>query len=142
MTRSINQSADQSTSQPFNRPPFPPPLQVRNTYLDNSIRVIIRRSQDNLQLSPSAARRGESSPPVPPPTPDKELEEREMGVGEKEGMLEPRSGKVPLDQRSTWSTTSDFRSHLVLPPDGQVAHVGEGINFYLRLGALGKWVWG
>lgn len=29
-------------------------------------------------------------------------------------------------------------SQLVLPADGGVAHVGEGINFYLRLGALGK----
>jgi len=28
-------------------------------------------------------------------------------------------------------------SQLVLPADGGVAHVGEGINFYLRLGALG-----
>ena len=29
-------------------------------------------------------------------------------------------------------------SQLVLPVDGGVAHVGEGINFYLRLGALGE----
>ena len=31
-------------------------------------------------------------------------------------------------------------SQLVLPADGGVAHVGEGINFYLRLGALGNYV--
>ncbi|KAL8589901.1 hypothetical protein ACOMHN_023988 [Nucella lapillus] len=95
--------------------------QVRNAYLDNSIRVIIRRSQDNLQLSPCPSRKDN----LPPP--DRDFEEREVG-------LEPR--KEPLDQMSTLSNASDFRSHLVLPPDGQVAHVGEGINFYLRLGAL------
>ncbi|KAK7096762.1 hypothetical protein V1264_003828 [Littorina saxatilis] len=93
--------------------------QVRNAYLDNSIRVIIRRSQDNLQLSPPPTRRENA--------PLRELEERDVG-------LEPR--KEPLDQMSTLSNASDFRSHLVLPPHGQVAHVGEGINFYLRLGAL------
>ena len=101
---------------------------MRNAYLDNSIRVIIRRSQDNIQLSPSPTRR-DNAPSVTPTSPNKELEEREVG-------LEPR--KEPLDQMSTLSNASDFRSHLVLPPDGQVAHVGEGINFYLRLGALGK----
>ena len=108
---------------------------MRNAYLDNSIRVIIRRSQDNIQLSPSPTRRDNLPPPT---TPNRELEEREVG-------LEPR--KEPLDQMSTLSNASDFRSHLVLPPDGQVAHVGEGINFYLRLGALGEiiclhtWCW-
>ena len=50
--------------------------------------------------------------------------------------LEPR--REYLDHMSTLSNQSDFRSHLVLPPAGQVAHVGEGINFYLRLGCLGQ----
>jgi hypothetical protein len=27
-----------------------------------------------------------------------------------------------------------------MPPVGGVAHVGEGINFYLRLGALGNYL--
>lgn len=31
-----------------------------------------------------------------------------------------------------------LRGRLTLPAEGTVAHVGEGINFYLRLGAIGK----
>ncbi|KAK7503909.1 hypothetical protein BaRGS_00005032 [Batillaria attramentaria] len=96
--------------------------QVRNAY-DNSIRVVIRRSQDNLQLSPTPGRR-DNAPPSTPATPE---------VMEGEPGLEPR--KELLDQMSTLSNAS-FPSHLVLPPDGQVAHIGEGINFYLRLGCL------
>ncbi|XP_059173812.1 proton channel OtopLc-like isoform X2 [Physella acuta] len=42
------------------------------------------------------------------------------------------SRKEPMDQMSTLST----RSQMAVPADGEVAHVGEGINFYLRLGAL------
>lgn len=103
--------------------------QVRNA-VDNSIRVVIRRSEDNLQLSPCPSRKDNAVPTTPTTlgSPLRDMEEGDVGL---------ESRKEPLDQMSTLSNTSS-PSHLVLPPDGHVAHVGEGINFYLRLGALGK----
>ncbi|CAG5136815.1 unnamed protein product, partial [Candidula unifasciata] len=90
-------------------------VKVSNSYFDNSIRVVIRRSQDNLQLSPSPIR--------------KQNNEHNINIDNSDTF---DFRKEPLDQTSTLST----RSHLIAPADGEVAHVGEGINFYLRLGAL------
>ncbi|XP_012937494.1 proton channel OtopLc [Aplysia californica] len=89
-------------------------VRVRNNYFESSIRVVIRRSQDNLQLTPSPTRKVE----------------HEHIIIDGEETFDSR--KEPLDQMSTLSN----RSQMAAPADGQVAHVGEGINFYLRLGAL------
>lgn len=50
----------------------------------------------------------------------------------------------PLDQdkredNGDQISVASYHSHLELPAPGGVAHAGEGINFYLRLGALGKY---
>ncbi|GFR96383.1 otopetrin-1 [Elysia marginata] len=93
-------------------------VRVRNNYFDNSIRVVIRRDQDNLQLTPSPTRKQ-----------DLDLQQHQLLVDGDETF---DSRKQPIDQMSTLST----RSQMVAPADGEVAHVGEGINFYLRLGCL------
>ncbi|GFN98271.1 otopetrin-1 [Plakobranchus ocellatus] len=93
-------------------------VRVRNNYFDNSIRVVIRRDQDNLQLTPSPTRKH-----------DLDMQQHHLIVDGDETI---DSRKQPLDQMSTLST----RSQLAAPADGEVAHVGEGINFYLRLGCL------
>ncbi|RUS82167.1 hypothetical protein EGW08_010049 [Elysia chlorotica] len=93
-------------------------VRVRNNYFDNSIRVVIRRDQDNLQLTPSPTRKQ-----------DLDHQQHQLIVDGDETF---DSRKQPIDQMSTLST----RSQIVAPGDGEVAHVGEGINFYLRLGCL------
>nr|KAI8757504.1 otopetrin-2-like isoform X3 [Biomphalaria glabrata] len=91
-------------------------VRVRNNYFDNNIRVVIRRDQDNLQLTPSPTRKQDG--------------EHQHIIIDGEETFDSR--KEPMDQMSTLST----RSQMAVPADGSVAHVGEGINFYLRLGAL------
>ncbi|CAL1539090.1 unnamed protein product, partial [Lymnaea stagnalis] len=91
-------------------------VRVRNNYFDNNIRIVLRRDQDNLQLTPSPTRKQDN--------------EHQHIIIDGEDTYDSR--KEPMDQMSTLST----RSQMALPADGEVAHVGEGINFYLRLGAL------
>ncbi|XP_013075078.2 proton channel OtopLc-like isoform X2 [Biomphalaria glabrata] len=87
-------------------------VRVRNNYFDNNIRVVIRRDQ----LTPSPTRKQDG--------------EHQHIIIDGEETFDSR--KEPMDQMSTLST----RSQMAVPADGSVAHVGEGINFYLRLGAL------
>ncbi|KAK6172603.1 hypothetical protein SNE40_016226 [Patella caerulea] len=89
---------------------------IRTNYMDSNIKVILRRSTENLQKSPSPVRRNDSV--------------EEGGEGGETGEVENK--KEAMDHLSSASMSS----HLVLPAPGEVAHVGEGINFYLRLGAL------
>lgn len=90
-------------------------VKVRQNFFDHNIKVVIRRSTENIQQSPSPTRRSNDD----------------------DSILEKETRKEALDQISTASNAS-MRSQLALPADGEVAHVGEGINFYLRLGALGE----
>ncbi|PVD35083.1 hypothetical protein C0Q70_06364 [Pomacea canaliculata] len=101
--------------------------QVRNA-VDNSIRVVIRRSEDNLQLSPCPSRKDNAVPTTPTTlgSPLRDLEEGDVGL---------ESRKEPLDQMSTLSNTSS-PSHLVLPPDGHVATLGKESIFISALGRL------
>ncbi|XP_067663071.1 proton channel OtopLc-like isoform X2 [Haliotis asinina] len=88
-------------------------VKVRQNFFDHNIKVVIRRSTENIQQSPSPTRRSNDD----------------------DSILDKETRKEALDQISTASNAS-MRSQLALPADGEVAHVGEGINFYLRLGAL------
>ncbi|XP_046563857.1 proton channel OtopLc-like isoform X1 [Haliotis rubra] len=88
-------------------------VKVRQNFFDHNIKVVIRRSTENIHQSPSPTRRSNDD----------------------DSILDKETRKDALDQISTASNAS-MRSQLALPADGEVAHVGEGINFYLRLGAL------
>lgn len=90
---------------------------MRNTYFEKNLRITIRRSQDNLHKSISTE-----------PTSD-DNEEQVTALSDT-----PTKTCNP-DQVSTSSHASS-QSHLELPAEGTAAHVGEGINFYLRLGCL------
>ncbi|XP_041358724.1 proton channel OtopLc-like isoform X2 [Gigantopelta aegis] len=99
-------------------------VKLRQNYFDTNLRVVIRRSQDNIQLSPGLGRKGE----------DQQAEDPADADRKQKDSLE-RNQKELLDHVSTDSIAS-VQSQFVVPGEGQVAHVGEGINFYLRLGAL------
>ena len=92
-------------------------IKVKNNFYENNFRVSIR-NDGSINKSPTA-----SPLPVRASTDD----------------------KTPLDQQKKDSnaeqislTAISYQSNLELPAPGGVAHVGEGINFYLRLGALGN----
>lgn len=88
-------------------------VKVKTSYFEPTIKISVRQD-GSIQKSTS---------PTSTPTPHRAHEvlndvSIENGQGE----------EISLASR---------HSQLVLPIDGGVAHVGEGINFYLRLGALG-----
>ncbi|KAH3841794.1 hypothetical protein DPMN_115274 [Dreissena polymorpha] len=87
-------------------------VKVKNSYFDTNIKVSIR-PDGSIQKSPSAT-----------PTPHRAHEVLADDV-----TLENGRGLEEISLASR-------HSQLVLPANGGVAHVGEGINFYLRLGAL------
>lgn len=91
-------------------------IKVKNNFYENNFRVSIR-NDGSVNKSPTAS-------PLP--------------------VRATADDKTPLDQQKKESnaeqislTAISYQSNLELPPPGGVAHVGEGINFYLRLGALG-----
>lgn len=90
-------------------------VKVKNNFYENHVRVSIR-NDGSVNMSPAAS-------PLP--------------------IRSSPDDKTPLDQEKKESNAEQvslaaisYQSHLELPPPGGVAHVGEGINFYLRLGAL------
>lgn len=90
-------------------------IKVKNNFYENNFRVSIR-NDGSVNKSPTAS-------PLP--------------------VRASADDKTPLDQQKKESnaeqislTAISYQSNLELPPPGGVAHVGEGINFYLRLGAL------
>ncbi|GAB1604472.1 hypothetical protein Ahia01_000728700, partial [Argonauta hians] len=91
---------------------------MKNTYFEKNLRITIRRSQDNLHKS-------NQTEPISDDNDDQVLSDHI-----------PNKNCNP-DEMSTSSQTIS-QSHLELPTEGTAAHVGEGINFYLRLGCLGK----
>lgn len=90
-------------------------IKVKNNFYENNFRVSIR-NDGSVNKSPTAS-------PLP--------------------VRATADDKTPLDQQKESNaeqislTAISYQSNLELPPPGGVAHVGEGINFYLRLGALG-----
>ena len=86
-------------------------VKVKNSYFDTNIKISVRQD-GSIQ---------KSSSPTATPTPHRAHEVM---------------NDVTLENGEELSLASRH-SQLVLPADGGVAHVGEGINFYLRLGALG-----
>lgn len=85
-------------------------VKVKNSYFDTNIKISVRQD-GSIQ---------KSSSPTATPTPHRAHEVM---------------NDVTLENGEELSLASRH-SQLVLPADGGVAHVGEGINFYLRLGAL------
>ncbi|KAK3599223.1 hypothetical protein CHS0354_012831 [Potamilus streckersoni] len=86
-------------------------VKVKASYFETNIRVTVR-PDGSIAKSPTAS-----------PHPN-----RHFALPEEE---------QPLDNgKEEQISISSRHSQLVLPADGSVAHVGEGINFYLRLGAL------
>ncbi|XP_033743719.1 proton channel OtopLc-like isoform X1 [Pecten maximus] len=90
-------------------------VKVKNNYYEPNIRISVR-NDGSIHKSPTAS---------PYPT-------RAADAGAN------RSEEVqPLDQsKAEQVSVGSFHSHMELPSPGGVAHAGEGINFYLRLGAL------
>ena len=89
-------------------------VKVKNSYFDTNIKISVRQD-GSIQKSTS---------PAATPTPHRAHE-----ISDDVTLENGNGEELSLASR---------HSQLVLPADGQVAHVGEGINFYLRLGALGK----
>lgn len=89
-------------------------VKVKNNYYEPNIRITIRN--ESMHKSPTAS-----------PTPIRANDQNEVDL------TMDHDRKEKEDQISLGT----YRSQLELPEDGGVAHVGEGINFYLRLGALG-----
>jgi hypothetical protein len=94
-------------------------VKIKTNYFEPNIRVSVKQDgsvQKSPTASPYAGRIGENN-----------LEQKPSLTEDVE-----RNG----DQLSVGS----YHSHFEMPPVGGVAHVGEGINFYLRLGALGNYL--
>eukprot|EP00106_Octopus_bimaculoides_P017136 XP_014784578.1 PREDICTED: otopetrin-2-like [Octopus bimaculoides] len=89
---------------------------MKNTYFEKNLRITIRRSQDNLHKC-------NQTEPI-----SEDNEEQVLSDHITNKSCSP-------DEMSTSSQTTS-QSHLELPTEGTAAHVGEGINFYLRLGCL------
>lgn len=90
-------------------------VKVKANYFEPNIRVTVKQD-GSVQKSPTAS-------PYPGRIGENNHEHKTSVTDDGE-----RNG----DQLSVGS----YHSHFEMPPPGGVAHVGEGINFYLRLGAL------
>ncbi|XP_076070404.1 proton channel OtopLc-like isoform X1 [Mytilus galloprovincialis] len=92
-------------------------IKVKTNYFEPNIRVTVKQDGSaNVHKSPTAS-------PYPGRITENNHEDKPSLTEDVE-----RNG----DQLSVGS----YHSHFEMPPVGGVAHVGEGINFYLRLGAL------
>lgn len=87
-------------------------VKIKNSYFETNIRVSIRQD-GSIQKSPIAS-------PAP----------------HRAGNIIGDDERIENDRDTDEMSLASRHSQLVLPEDGGVAHVGEGINFYLRLGAL------
>lgn len=94
-------------------------VKVKTNYFEPNIRVTVKQDGSaSVQKSPTSS-----------PYPGR--------IGENN-----HEQKSPLaddiEKNGDQLSVGSYHSHFEMPPVGGVAHVGEGINFYLRLGALGK----
>lgn len=93
-------------------------VKVKNNYFEPNLRVTVR-NDGSLHKSPTAS-----------PYPGRALNGPNGGFDEEQPLDNSRKD---VEQVSVGS----YHSHMEIPSPGGVAHAGEGINFYLRLGALG-----